>query len=127
MRDHAVFGADGQTVDVPFAGHGFPGHGVGEASAGTQVFHEARHLCDGGDVAEENASGSQGVRHCFQVFPGSQHVENNAIQASFVQGHQVIRGVSYAHVPRGVTATEPEINIGLGNLGKVLTTFHGDQ
>ena len=67
------------------------------------------------------------MRDRLDVLPGGQHVEDHAVHAALLGGPQHRVDVADAQVPRGVTASEPQVHVRRGDVGKVLATLHGDQ
>ena len=63
----------------------------------------------------------------LDVLPGSKHVEDDAVDAAFLGCPQHLVDVTDAQVPRGVSPTEPQVNVGSGNVCEILAAFDGDE
>ncbi len=53
--------------------------------------------------------------------------EHDAVDAASFGGPQHLVNVTDTQVPRGVTAAEPQVDVGSSDISKVLAALHGDK
>ena len=67
------------------------------------------------------------MRDGFDVLPGSQHVEDDAVNAASLSRPQDLVNVSNAQVPRRMATAEPQVDVSSRDVGEVLATFHRNE
>ena len=82
MRHHAVVGTDTSFFDVPRPPEDLRGLGHAEGAL-IKDLAQLRRLIDGGQVGQQDATGTQRLCRVLNDFPWFGHVENNAIEAAF--------------------------------------------
>ena len=122
-----MLGAHRQAVKMPLAAHILPRDRICEAFGRAKVLDQARHLGHRRDVADENTARNERVRDGLDVFPGGQHVEDYAIDAPLVDRPQYLVHVADTQIPRGMTASEPQVHVRRSDVCEVLAAFDGDQ
>ena len=126
MCNHAVVGADCQTLHVPAANNGFVTFGFGEVAVQAHALNQAGHLGYGRNVADEHAAGCERLRHGVQALPGREHIEDHAVDAAgLLDLRQGVLQVADAQLPRRVGATEHGLNVAAGDVCELFATFEG--
>ena len=69
MGDHAVLRSDAHALDVPKTHYCFHRLDTGKTFVGAQGINQALNLYHGGQIAEQDATGFEGVPGAVDYFP----------------------------------------------------------